>query len=47
MVENESNTSISNIVDKKDEVTVITRAMSNPAQEDLPATGILASDSRV
>ncbi|KAL2280009.1 hypothetical protein FJTKL_12978 [Diaporthe vaccinii] len=29
--ENESNTSISNIADKKDEVTVITRAMSNPA----------------
>lgn len=31
MAENESNTSISNVPEKKDEVTVITRAMSDPA----------------
>ncbi|KAG6358929.1 hypothetical protein INS49_012449 [Diaporthe citri] len=31
MAENESNTSIGNVTEKKDEMTVITRALSNPA----------------
>lgn len=30
VVENESSTSIGNVMDKKDEVTVITRTVSNP-----------------